>query len=409
MKLFIYDWNFITKYDLYRAMTEQGIDYDLFRSDAKPRINAQKDQFQTELEKALEEKAYDAIFSINFFAELAEAAHKKDILYICWTYDSPALGALHPSHLLETNRIFLFDFTEYQDYKEYDVPNLYYLPLAVNAKRLIRIKPTPVERIKYHADISFVGQLYQSDMDQIFPLFDEYGAGYVAAIINTQMNVYGTNIVKELVNENLLKRLCNQKVTEALLKNLNNNFFRDLEELKVWAFSAFLLKAVTNKERILLLSLLAKHYQVKLFTTSKPNLPNINIYGVVDYNSGMPLVFKCSKINLNITLRNIRSGIPQRILDIMGCHALVMTNYQEDLNKYFEDGKNLLVYSSMEEAMDKCKYYLRHEKEAEKIRQNGYKIVRDQFSYEHQLNQIWELSGLKNRLLKQSEISEEKS
>ncbi len=86
MKLFIYDWNFITKYDLYRAMTEQGIDYDLFRSDAKPRINAQKDQFQTELEKALEEKAYDAIFSINFFAELAEAAHKKDILYICWTY-----------------------------------------------------------------------------------------------------------------------------------------------------------------------------------------------------------------------------------------------------------------------------------------------------------------------------------
>ena len=112
----------------------------------------------------------------------------------------------------------------------------------------------------------------------------------------------------------------------------------------------------------------------------------------------MPLVFKCSKINLNITLRTIRHGIPQRVLDIMGCRALALTNYQEDVLQYFEDGKELLLYSSVEEAADKCKYYLSHETEAEKIRQNGYKAVRDQFSYARRLNQIWEISGLKGKL-----------
>lgn len=67
----------------------------------------------------------------------------------------------------------------------------------------------------------------------------------------------------------------------------------------------------------------------------------------------------------------------------------------KDIEEYFKDGRDLLMYSSVEEALDKCKYYLTHKEEADKIRLNGYKIVRDQFSYEHQLNRIWELSGLK--------------
>ncbi|MCM1092111.1 MAG: DUF3880 domain-containing protein [Butyrivibrio sp.] len=399
MKLFVYEWNFITKHDLYHAMSEQGIEYDRFMARANPRVKAEKEEFLESLKEALDKgKGYDAIFSVNFFPELADAAYERGIPYVSWTYDSPALGNVNESLMRDSNRIFVFDSAEYDEYCRYDVPNLYYLPLAVNTKRISRMKPTPMEQMKYHADVSLVGQLYQSDMDKLFPLFDEYGAGYIAAIINMQMNVYGTNIVKELVNDKVVERLCNPAVTEALLNNINNNFLHDVEELKGWALTAFLLKAVTNKERVLLLTLLAKYCHVKLFTTTAPKLPNVNIYGVVDYVEHMPLVFKCSKINLNITLRNIRKGIPQRVIDIMGCRALALTNYQEDLNRYFEDGRELLIYSSAEEALDKCRYYLKHEKEAEKIRENAYRLVREQFSYEHQLNRIWELSGLKGKL-----------
>lgn len=394
MRLFIYDWNFITKHDLYSAMARQGIVFDMFSSAASPRVNDQKEQFVENLNKALKGKKYDAVFSVNYFKELAQAAHERDMLYICWTYDSPALGGVDPSLLLDTNRIFLFDSAEYEEFREYQVPNLHYLPLAADARRFSRMKPSPMERMRYRADVSLVGQLYQSDMDKLFPLFDEYGAGYIAALINTQLNVYGTNILKELINENVVMRLCNEQVTKALLENLNNNFLHDVEELKGWALVAFLLKAVTNKERVLLLTLLAKHCHVKLFTVGEPKLPNVYVYGIVDYVKEMPLVFKSSKINLNVTLRNIRRGIPQRVLDILGCQGLALTNYQEDLNGYFEDGRDLLVYSCAQEALDKCRYYLRHEKEAERIRQRGYRIVRDQFGYEHQLNQIWRLSGL---------------
>lgn len=398
MKLFIYSWSFITKHDLYQALNQQGIDYDLFNCVVSPRVKAQKEQFVKLLEAALEGRKYDAIFSINFYEELAVAAHDRGMLYVCWTYDSPALGALKPAHFYDTNRIFVFDSSEYEQYKKCDVPNLYYMPLAVNTRRLSGIKPTPMEQMKYRADVSFVGQLYQSDMDKMFPLFDEYSAGYIAAIINTQLNVWGKNIVKELINDNVIQRICNEQVTNALLNNLNERFLRDVNELKSWSFTAFLLKAVTNKERVLLLTFLAKYYHVKLYCPGNPQLPNVYAYGIVDYVEDMPKIFKCSKINLNITLRTIANGVPQRVIDIMGCGGLALTNYQEDIQKHFEDGKELLVYHSMEEAMDKCKFYLTHEKEAEKIRQNGYRLVKEKFSYECLLDQIWEISGLKDTL-----------
>ena len=398
MKLFVYNWTFITKHDLYGAFQRQGIEFDIFTTNVSPRVNAQREKFREDLEKVLEDKIYDAIFSVNFFDDLAEAAHKRGILYISWTYDSPALGHVRPSLLLDTNRIFLFDSYEYNMYLKWEVPNLYYLPLAVDTLRLNKMNPTPLEKMKYYSDVSLVGQLYQSDMDKMLPMFDEYGAGYIAAMINTQLSVYGINLIEELINENIIRRICNEEVSKVLIENMNNGFFHDIENVDELALRGFLLKAVTNKERVLLLTLLAKYFRVKLFAPGNPQLPNVTACGVVDYVEHMPLVFKCSKINLNITLRNIRHGIPHRVVDILGCRALVLTNYQKDLDYYFEDGKSILIYNSIEEALDKCKYYLKNEKEAEKIRQNGYKIVKDQFSYEHQLNKIWEISGLKNKL-----------
>lgn len=399
MKLLIYNWTFVTKHDLYATLNRQGVEGDLFTSKASPRRKKEKEQFREELDKALAKKAYDAIFSVNYFQELAEAANERDILYICWTYDSPNLGPVNDSLRLETNRIFVFDSAEYGQYQEWGVKNLHYLPLAVDTKRLDSFRPTPMEQMRYRADVSFVGRLYQSDMDKILPLFDEYGAGYVAALINTQLKVYGTNnIIGELINGDVVRRLCNPEVSEALLLNINENSKYDVEQVTGSQLTGFLLKAVTNKERVLLLSLLAKYHHVKLYTTESAELQDVHVYGPVDYVKQMPLVFKCSKINLNITLRKIRHAMPQRILDIMGCRALALTNYQKDIFQYFEDGKELLVYSSLEEAADKCRYYLSHEKEAEKIRQNGYRAVRNQFSYENQLNKIWETCGLKGKL-----------
>lgn len=398
MKLLIYDWNFITKLDVYNSIIDYGIEIELFNCEFSPRNIQEKEKYKEKLQEFIKHKQYDAFFSINFFEEFAYIANNENTMYICWTYDSPALGSNIQALKLNTNRIFVFDSSEYFEYKSYGIDNIYYLPLAVNTTRLNNIILPPMEKLKYYSEISFVGQLYQSDMDKIFPLFDEYSAGYIAAIINSQLSIHNKNIIKELINPKILEKLFNDDVKQALIDNLNDDFYHNVQEMGVSNTISFLLKAVTNKERVVLLSLLAKYHRVKLYTKDNCRLPGVNNFGIVDYNREMPMVFKASKINLNITLRTIRAGIPQRVLDILGCRALALTNEQEDMKEYFEDHKNILIYQSIEEALDKCKYYLKNDSKAEKIRQNGYKLVKDKFSFKHQLRQIWEICGMNGEI-----------
>ena len=96
----------------------------------------------------------------------------------------------------------------------------------------------------------------------------------------------------------------------------------------------------------------------------------------------MPLVFTGSRINLNITLRSIHSGIPLRVLDIMACGGFVLTNWQPEIEEYFADGEEIVMFRSLEECMSKIDYYLTHEEERKQIARNGQKKVREAFSYQ---------------------------
>ena len=151
----------------------------------------------------------------------------------------------------------------------------------------------------------------------------------------------------------------------------------------------FFPRKLAELERITVLNTLAQNFDVHLYTKSPTDfLQNVTVHNSVDYYTIMNKIFYLSKINLNITLSSIETGVPQRILDIMGCGGFVLTNYQEELEDLFVIGKEIEVFRSIEELQEKCSYYLTHEKERLTIAINGYKKVRDLFSYQHQLEKI---------------------
>lgn len=53
-----------------------------------------------------------------------------------------------------------------------------------------------------------------------------------------------------------------------------------------------------------------------------------------------------------------------------------MTNYQSELEDMFVIGQDLEAYSSLDELIDKCTYYLSHEEERAAIAQSGHEKVR---------------------------------
>lgn len=153
----------------------------------------------------------------------------------------------------------------------------------------------------------------------------------------------------------------------------------------------------TNKERTRLLSGLAKEHSVVLyapFSTDTQELGNLTLAGPVDYYHEMPLVFRHSKINLNITLSSIQSGIPLRILDILGSGGFLITNPQNELNEHFIDGVDLVCYQNEKDLYDKAAYYLSHEEERKKIAVSGYQKVKQYYNYPLLIQRMFEMGGL---------------
>ena len=137
------------------------------------------------------------------------------------------------------------------------------------------------------------------------------------------------------------------------------------------------------------MELLAERYDIHLYTRSDEIVPEgIRRFPEVSQMTGGFKIFYSSKINLNITMRSIESGVPLRVFDIMSVGGFVLSNYQEEIPELFEEGKEIVTFRTPEELVDKADYYLKHEKERMRIGLNGYQKVKKCYTYEQQLNKI---------------------
>lgn len=108
----------------------------------------------------------------------------------------------------------------------------------------------------------------------------------------------------------------------------------------------------------------------------------------------MPGVFRYSRLNLCPTLKSIRSGIPLRALDIMGAGGTLFSNFQPELAEAFEDGKDVILYESMEDAFAKAEYYLKNDTLRREIARNGYHKICQDFTYPDRIRRMFKTARL---------------
>lgn len=92
-----------------------------------------------------------------------------------------------------------------------------------------------------------------------------------------------------------------------------------------------------------------------------------------------------SKICLNISMTD---DINMRTFEIMGTGSFCLTNWIPTMEDVFEDGKHLVLYKSLDEAVDKAKYYLAHDAEREKIALAGYEEVMAKHTIDKRVDRI---------------------
>lgn len=344
----------------------------------------------------LDANSFDLAFSLNCIGMVAEACYIHDIPYIAWCYDSPSFTGAHWYLKYPTTHVFLFDSDDAEHYKRAGIKQAYYMPLAVNLEYFEGIVTTKEDREKYRADISFVGSLYDTSLPQAMGYLTDYQKGYLNALMDNQIDVYGHSFFPEILSQKFMEWLDETEFNRLV----NEEFDKEKATEDVVGpgrLQLILNKQTTNKERLLLLNLLAKHYRVKLYSYKNSEaLKGLEFCGTVDYYTDMPKVFRCSRINLNATLRSIQHGIPLRCLDIMGCHGLLLTNYQKDFDDHFRDGENVLFYTDAQEALEKADFYLNHESVRAKIAEAGYETVKRYYDYPVKLREIFETAGLEH-------------
>ncbi|MBO5486310.1 MAG: glycosyltransferase family 1 protein, partial [Eubacterium sp.] len=164
-------------------------------------------------------------------------------------------------------------------------------------------------------------------------------------------------------------------------------------ESDAWIYANYYVyREIAARERKEILELLSEKYEVKFFTQETDlGWRNVIPAGEVDYERQMTLVFQCSKINLNISLRSIKTGIPLRVWDIMGCGGFVLTNYQEELLDYFVPNEDFVYYENYEDLQEKAEYYLTHDAEREKIARNAYEKVKRFHTYADRIREILQI------------------
>ncbi len=343
------------------------------------------EEFESLFRKELENR-YDCVFTTNFYPIIARICHEKGIKYLAWSYDSPMNlpGCEEMEH--DTNYVFLFDRAEAVKYQKMGYGHFYHLPLAVNCDRLDLIKSEEL----YKTDVSMLGQLYESTLPALKSIMTPLHREFVDKLVQTQLKVYGNWFVDDML-------------TDSIINDMNAHFrslSSDAIQIEKAQLSFSIAQQITYFERVSLLLLLRKMgYKVDLYTkelndSEKELLGDIRVHPPIAYIQEMPKLFKSSKINLNATLKNITSGISLRVLDIMGCCGFVLTNYQPEIEEYFDDGVNVVMYNSLEEAADKAKYFLSHDTERERIAFHGYEKVRNGFSYEKRISEMFEIAGI---------------
>ncbi len=378
MKILFIEWASFGNEDMKEAFVAEGHSVVSFSFSNR---NPRRDEVS---EKKLTEKLHahcpDIVFSFNYFPVISNVCKKENIKYIAWIYDSPYVMLYSYTVINPCNVIYIFDKELYLEFHNAGIQTVHYLPMAANTERLDRLNAAFRAEMLY--DISFVGSLYTEKhnfFDRMTTLSD-YTKGYLDALMAAQIKVQGYNFIQE----------CISPIMEDLYKALPMDPNPDGVETKEYLYAQYVInRKITGLERTELLTAITQKHTLDLFTHDKNfSMPNLNNHGAVDYYDRMPQIFKQSRINLNITLRSIKSGIPLRAFDIMGSGGFLLSNYQADFFDDFVAGEDFAFYESKEDLLFKIDYYLTHEDERHAVAKCGHDKIASRHTYRHRVREM---------------------
>ena len=349
--------------------------------------DANKDPvFAEKFRAALLSGRYDIVFSIDYFSVLSEVCESFGIPYVSWSCDAALTSMYHSSVYNSCNYIFLFDRADHLEFKNKGLAHVYHLPLAAATERIDAVLTEKGPR-KEAPEISFVGTLYaKNQYDALSESFSPYLKGYLDACIEAQLNISGGNLLELLMTQEILELILKDYRIEKQPGSGSDPalfFVRNVLGYKV-----------AREERLRVLRALGERFDVTLFGSEAPpdhvmeRAGKLRLEPGLNYWEELPGLYAASRINLNLTIPNIESGVPLRVFDVLAAGGFLMTNDRPELHTLFTPGEDLVVFDGIRDLLSQTKYYLEHEEERRKIAEHGRETVRKHHSLGMRLKEL---------------------
>lgn len=119
-----------------------------------------------------------------------------------------------------------------------------------------------------------------------------------------------------------------------------------------------------------------------------PEIKN-NFFGSPSNNKVCEII-NSSLINLSFT-KNYEGepGFKARVFEVSACKAFLLSEYFESYKKFLAPGKEIIMFNDKQDLLEKIRYYLIRKKEREKIANNAYRKVINNYSQEKEFYRIF--------------------
>ncbi|MDR7555998.1 MAG: glycosyltransferase [Armatimonadota bacterium] len=103
-----------------------------------------------------------------------------------------------------------------------------------------------------------------------------------------------------------------------------------------------------------------------------------------------------TEVNLNLSNASV-GGVDQvkgRDFEVPACRALLITKHVQALADYYELGRDILVYDTVDDLIERIRWALQHPADVERMREAAYRRVLAEHTYEHRFQEIFSRAGI---------------
>lgn len=136
--------------------------------------------------------------------------------------------------------------------------------------------------------------------------------------------------------------------------------------------------------RVEALDRLFKEFPNFYYGSRHPGFPGKNLF------EDAAKKFSQSKVVFNIS---IKDDVNMRVFETLSTGSFLLTNWIPALGDLFEDGKHLVTYKTLDEMVEKAKYFIEHDDEREAIAKAGHEEFAAKHAYKHRVEKILEIVG----------------